>query len=817
MLLDQITLVDGSYITNATIQSGTSFPAAANEGELFCITGVGIYAYVNSAWNLLESSGAVDTLVAAKVTKSGDTMTGALILNADPVTNLGAATKQYVDTKTTISDGSITNTMLANSAVANLSGTNTGDNAANTTYANDYRAANFVAGTNYVAPGGALGTPSSGTLTNCTFPILNQNTTGTAANATQLNGVSASGYQLALGYTPVNKAGDSITGNLVFDGIHTITNLPAPVNTGDVTNKGYVDALVTGLTWTSPVQLSNLIGTATSPIGSPVVRDGYIIGTGGNTGAWSSFSVGDVVQYQDTGWVKIKAAASGDRFGVSFSSTTTAVGDAAGKDDYIGQISGGSAGAWTWTWIAPVANQAVFVENPAAYSFGRSYVYLSSSSSWVVFSGPSATGAGVGLAYAGNTLNIQLGAGIAELPTDEVGVDLYPSGGLFLTTNGSTASTSAAAQLAVKVSDLSGTATSLSIGGNAATVTTNANLTGDVTSVGNATTLATVNSNVGSFGSATNIPVVTVNGKGLVTAVSTVGVSIPSGSISVTGGDLTLSGTTGTAITNATLATVTQGSTGTSFVKIALDTKGRVTSNTAVVQSDITGLLGAGSITNTMLANSAVANLSGTNTGDQTTITGNAGTATSVAGGEANQLVYQTGFGSSSFVTAPVSASTYLYWTGSAFAWGTVSSGTSVTITDDLSTNTSEYLTCARATSGSMSSIYTASTKLYFNPSTGTLNATVFNSLSDQSQKENVTTIASAVDTVTQLRGVEFDWVDTKQKSAGIIAQELSQILPHLTSVNDNGMMSVNYNGIIGYLIEAVKELSDKINQLEAK
>lgn len=34
----------------------------------------------------------------------------------------------------------------------------------------------------YLTSGGALGTPSSGTLTNCTFPTLNQNTTGTAAN-----------------------------------------------------------------------------------------------------------------------------------------------------------------------------------------------------------------------------------------------------------------------------------------------------------------------------------------------------------------------------------------------------------------------------------------------------------------------------------------------------------------------------------------------------------------------------------------------------------------------------------------------------------
>ena len=40
-----------------------------------------------------------------------------------------------------------------------------------------------AAGTDYIAPGGALGTPSSGNLANCTFPILNQDTTGTAQNA----------------------------------------------------------------------------------------------------------------------------------------------------------------------------------------------------------------------------------------------------------------------------------------------------------------------------------------------------------------------------------------------------------------------------------------------------------------------------------------------------------------------------------------------------------------------------------------------------------------------------------------------------------
>jgi hypothetical protein len=50
-----------------------------------------------------------------------------------------------------------------------------------------------TAGTDYVAPGGALGTPSSGTLTNCTFPVLNQNTTGTAAGLSATLAVASGG------------------------------------------------------------------------------------------------------------------------------------------------------------------------------------------------------------------------------------------------------------------------------------------------------------------------------------------------------------------------------------------------------------------------------------------------------------------------------------------------------------------------------------------------------------------------------------------------------------------------------------------------
>ena len=67
---------------------------------------------------------------------------------------------------------------------------------------------------------------------------------------------------------------------------------------------------------------------------------------------------------------------------------------------------------------------------------------------------------------------------------------------------------------------ITGTAPGLSIGGNAATVTTNANLTGDVTSIGNATTLSNSGVTAGVFGSATQVPIITVDTKGRLTNVT---------------------------------------------------------------------------------------------------------------------------------------------------------------------------------------------------------------------------------------------------------------------------------------------------------
>jgi len=96
-----------------------------------------------------------------------------------------------------------------------------------------------------------------------------------------------------------------------------------------------------------------------------------------------------------------------------------------------------------------------------------------------------------------------------------------------------------------------------------------------------------------------------------------------------------------------------------------------------------------------------------------------------------------------------------------------------------------------------------------------TVQAQDFNSTSDLTLKTNVKTIENSLKTVQSLRGVSFDWKEVGNSSYGVIAQELEQVLPEL--VNTGGYKSVNYNGIVGVLIEAVKELSAEVEELKKK
>jgi hypothetical protein len=66
-----------------------------------------------------------------------------------------------------------------------------------------------------------------------------------------------------------------------------------------------------------------------------------------------------------------------------------------------------------------------------------------------------------------------------------------------------------------------------------------------------------------------------------------------------------------------------------------------------------------------------------------------------------------------------------------------------------------------------------------------------------------------------QIRGVTFDWKDGNRASAGVIAQEIEKVLPELVHGDDT--KTVNYNGLIGLLIECVKEQQKEIDILKKR
>lgn len=147
--------------------------------------------------------------------------------------------------------------------------------------------------------------------------------------------------------------------------------------------------------------------------------------------------------------------------------------------------------------------------------------------------------------------------------------------------------------------------------------------------------------------------------------------------------------------------------------------------------------------------------------------------------------------------------------TASAFVGdGSGLTGAGSTVGIDTTTNATFYPLFTQTTSGTVTSTSVADSKLTFNPSLGKLTATIVNSSSDENLKKDITTIENALEKVNQLRGVDFTWKDTDEKSKGVIAQELQKVFPELVSEDSNGL-SINYSGLIGVLIEAIKELSN--------
>lgn len=95
-------------------------------------------------------------------------------------------------------------------------------------------------------------------------------------------------------------------------------------------------------------------------------------------------------------------------------------------------------------------------------------------------------------------------------------------------------------------------------------------------------------------------------------------------------------------------------------------------------------------------------------------------------------------------------------------------------------------------------------------------------SSSDSRLKEDVAIISDALAKIQALRGVSFRWKDAdvskrsqRKPHLGLIGQEVERIVPEIVQPDALGFRAINYSGLIGLLVEAVKEQSNIISELQ--
>lgn len=219
------------------------------------------------------------------------------------------------------------------------------------------------------------------------------------ADGTAATDASTKGQMDIADALKVSKSGDSMTGTLNMTG-NLVINVADPVSATDAANKRYVDMAAYGFRTKESVRLATTVNLAS--LSGLLTIDGVV-------------------------------SVAGDRILVKDQTS------AANNGIYVV-----ASGIWTRavdfdTSAKSVPGSTTFV-NEGTVNHDLSFTLINDApitlgSTALVFTETSRLGqivAGIGLSKTGDTLNVNLGAGIAESPTDEVGLDLYVNGGLAL-------------------------------------------------------------------------------------------------------------------------------------------------------------------------------------------------------------------------------------------------------------------------------------------------------------------------------------------------------------------------------------------------
>jgi hypothetical protein len=239
-------------------------------------------------------------------------------------------------------------------------------------------------------------------------PIINLATVTQAATGT-FSKVTLDGFGRVTGNTAVvasditslvddvylNVSGDTMEGNIAMDN-NKIVGLGAPTAGTDAANKNYVDAMVAGLSWKQAVRAATTGDVVLAP--APATVDGVTLVSGDRVlvRAQNTAAQNGIYTFDGTNLVR-----SDDmNEAAEFSAATVFVQE------------GTTLADTGWTQTAEVVTVGT------------------TSVSFVQFTGSGTYAAGLGLSLDGNTFNVNFGAGISQLPSDEVGIDiLNPTAG----------------------------------------------------------------------------------------------------------------------------------------------------------------------------------------------------------------------------------------------------------------------------------------------------------------------------------------------------------------------------------------------------
>lgn len=200
----------------------------------------------------------------------------------------------------------------------------------------------------------------------------------------------------------VNTSGDTMTGTLNM-GTNFVTMDNPPTTDTQAANKAYVDAVAAGLSWKNAVRVATTANVAlATDLENGDTVDGITLATGNRV------LVKNQSAPAENGIYVVQASGAAVR-----STDLDVAGEFMGATVFVTEGTAGADTGWTQT------SEVVTVGTTAV--------------TWVQFSGGNTYIWGTGLGNTGNTVFVKLGAGIVELPSDEVGIDVVSNLALQLT------------------------------------------------------------------------------------------------------------------------------------------------------------------------------------------------------------------------------------------------------------------------------------------------------------------------------------------------------------------------------------------------